>query len=137
VVSGNRVTRIPPLALAPEDFLDEWVALKWEDAAAWASSADTTKLQHWHDRLSRESREKIDTEFDFVQPCKTSEKTAKWQIGLQLESGEHDLPGDVPAELFFTISKRDNAFYVESVDKDRPPGCPGNTLPRGAREALP
>jgi len=49
------------LALAPEDFLDEWVALKWEGAAAWASSADTTKLQQWHDRLNRESREKIDT----------------------------------------------------------------------------
>jgi hypothetical protein len=137
-VSGDRVTRIPPLALAPEDFLDEWVGLKWEEATPWASSADAAKLQHWHDRLSRESREKIDTEFDFVQPCKASEKTAKWQIGLQLEgAGEHDLPRDVPAELFFTISKHDNAFYVESVDKERPPGCPGNTLPRGAREALP
>jgi hypothetical protein len=137
-VSGNRVTRIAPLALAPEDFLDEWVSMKWEDAAAWTSSADAEKLQQWHDRLSRDSRQKIDTEFDFVQPCKASEKTAKWQIGLQLEgAGEHDLPGDLPAELFFTISKRDNAFYVESVDRERPPGCPGNTLPRGAREALP
>jgi hypothetical protein len=137
-VSGNRVARVPPLALAPEDFLDEWVGMKWEDASAWASSTDAAKLQNWHDRLSRESREKIDTEFDFVQPCKTSEKTAKWQIGLQLEgSGERDLPGDLPGELFFTVSKRDNAFYVESVDQERPPGCPGNALPRGAREALP
>jgi hypothetical protein len=137
-VSGNRVTRIPPLALAPEDFLDEWVGMKWEDASTWASSADVAKLQHWHDRLSRDGPAKIDTEFDFVQLCKASEKTAKWQIGLQLEgSGEHDLPGDLPAELFFTISQRDGVFYVESVDKERPPGCPGNTLPRGAREALP
>jgi hypothetical protein len=57
---------------------------------------------------------------------------------LQLEgSGEHNLAGDSPAELFFTISKRDGAFYVESVDVERPPGCPGNALPRGAREALP
>ncbi len=137
-VSGNRVTRIPPLALAPEDFLDEWVGMKWEDAFTWTSSGEAAKLQHWHDRLSRDSREKIDTEFDFVQPCKAVEKTTKWQIGLQMEgSGEHDLPGDLPSELFFTISKRDGAFYVESVDKERPPGCPGNTLPRGAREALP
>lgn len=137
-VSGNRVMRIPPLALAPEDFLDEWVGMKWEDASAWTSSTDAGKLQHWHDRLIRDGPVKIDTEFDFVQPCKASEKTAKWQIGLQLEgAGEHDLPGDLPAELFFAISKRDGAFYVESVDKERPPGCPGNTLPRGAREALP
>jgi hypothetical protein len=137
-VSGNRVTRIAPMALAPEDFLDEWVGMKWEDASTWASTADAAKLQHWHDRLSRDGPAKIDTEFDFVQPCKASEKTEKWQIGLQLEgAGEHDRPGDLPAELFFTISKRDSAFYVESVDKERPPGCPGNTLPRGAREALP
>jgi hypothetical protein len=81
-VSGNRVKRIPPLALAPEDFLDEWVGMKWEDASAWTSNVDAAKLQKWHDRLSRDSREKIDTEFDFVQPCKAAEKAAKWQIGL-------------------------------------------------------
>jgi hypothetical protein len=137
-VSGNRVTRIPPLALAPEDFLDEWVDMKWEAAATWASSADVAKLQYWHERLNHEGRARIDTEFDFVQPCKAAENIAKWQIGLLLEgTGEHDLPGDLPDELFFTITKRGGAFYVESVEKDRPPGCPGNALPRGAREALP
>jgi hypothetical protein len=137
-VSGNRVTRIPPLALAPEDFLDEWVDLKWEAAAAWASSADVGELQYWHERLSREGREKIDTEFDFVQPCKTAENASKWQIGLLVEgTGEHDLPGDLPDELFFGIAKRDGAFYMESIGRDRPPGCPGNALPRGARDALP
>ncbi len=133
-VNGNRVTRIPPLALAPEDFLDEWVALKWESASTWVSGTDAAKLQYWHGRLSREGREKIDTEFDFVQPCKAAQNVSKWQIGLMLEgTGEHDLPD----ELFFTVSKRDGAFYLENVDKDRPPGCPGNALPRGAREALP
>jgi hypothetical protein len=138
-VSGNQVTRVPPLALVPEDFLDEWVGMKWENAAAWASSEEVEKLQHWHDRLSRrEGSDKIDTEFDFVQPCKVVENIPKWQIGLLLQgSGEHDLPGDMPDELFFTISKRDDAFYLDSIDKERPPGCPGNTLPRGAREALP
>jgi hypothetical protein len=137
-VSGNRVTRIPPLALAPEDFLDEWVGMKWETASTWVSSTDAAKLQYWHGKLSKEGREKIDTEFDFVQPCKSAENTSKWQIGLQLEgTGEHDLPADLPDELFFTINKREGAFYLESVDKDRPPGCPGNALPRGAREVVP
>ena len=137
-VSGNRVTRIPPLALAPEDFLDEWVEMKWESASTWVSSTDAAKLQYWHGRLSRDGREKLDTEFAFVQPCPAATNISKWQIGLQLEgTGEHDLPGDLPDELFFTISKRDGSFYVESIGKDRPPGCPGDALPRGAREALP
>jgi hypothetical protein len=126
------------LALAPEDFLDEWVDMKWENASTWAANADAAKLQYWHGRLSRDGREKLDTEFDFVQPCNSAENVPKWQIGLLLEgAGEHDPPGELPDELFFVISKREGAFYVESVGKDRPPGCPGNTLPRGAREALP
>jgi len=137
-VQGDKVTRVPPLALAPEDFLDEWLDLKWEDAAPWMASSDTAKLQYWHGRLSHEGREKIDTEFDFVQSCPAVEHNPKWQIGLQLEStGLHDLPGDLPDEIFFTVVKRDGVFYMESVDKDRPPGCPGNSLPRGARDAFP
>jgi len=137
-VKGNRVTRVPPLALAPEDFLDEWVEMKWESASTWVSSTDAAKLQYWHNRLSKEARAKLDTEFAFVQPCPAAENISKWQIGLQVEgTGEHDLPGDLPDELFFTISKRDGAFYVESIGKDRPPGCPGEALPRGARDPLP
>jgi hypothetical protein len=137
-VNGSHVTRVPPLALAPEDFLDEWVEMKWESASAWVSSTDAAKLQYWHSRLSKEARAKLDTEFAFVQPCPAAENISKWQIGLQLEgTGEHDLPGDLPDELFFNISKRDGTFYVESIGKDRPPGCPGEALPRGARDALP
>jgi hypothetical protein len=137
-MSGNQVKRIPPLALAPEDFLDEWLDMKWENAGTWVSSTDAAKLQYWHGRLSRGDREKIDTEFDFVQPCKAAENMEKWQIGLMLEgTGEHDLPGDLPDELYFTVTKRDGAFYLDSVEKDRPPGCPGNAFPRGARDALP
>ncbi len=137
-VNGDRVTRVPPLALAPEDFLDEWVEMKWESASTWVSSTDAAKLQYWHSRLGKEARAKLDTEFAFVQPCPAAANISRWQIGLQLEgTGEHDLPGDLPDELFFTISKRDGAFYVESIGKDRPPGCPGDALPRGARDALP
>jgi len=43
----------------------------------------------------------------------------------------------LPEEIFFTVVKRDGVFYMESVDKDRPPGCPGNSLPRGARDGFP
>ena len=137
-VGGNRVTRVPPLALAPEDFLDEWVDMKWENAAPWVSGTGAAKLQYWHGRLNRDGREKIDTEFDFVQPCPAAESMVKWQIGLLLEgAGEHDPPGDLPDELFFTITKRDGAFYLENVERERPPGCPGNALPHGGREALP
>jgi hypothetical protein len=138
-VSGNRVKRIAPLGLAPEDFLDEWVDMKWENASSWASGADMAKLQYWHERLSGDDeRKKFYTEFDFVQPCPARENISKWQIGLLLEgTGEHELPRDFPDELYFTVTKRDGAFYLESVEKDRPPGCPGKAYATGARDALP
>ena len=139
-VSGNRVTRIPPLATAPEDFLDEWMDLKWEDASHWvAASADTSKLQSWHGRLSKPAREeKVDTELDFVQPCPEAENDSKWQIGLLLEgAGEHALPKDFPEELFFTVKQSQGAFYVESADKERPPGCPGNAVAVGSKDVAP
>lgn len=36
-VDGDRVQRIHPLALRPEDFVDEWVQLNWEDAKRWSN----------------------------------------------------------------------------------------------------
>jgi len=136
-VNVNQVARIPPLALVPEDFLDEWLDMKWENASTWVSSADVAKLQYWLARLSRGGGEKFYTELDFVQPCPTAENIPKWQIGLLLEgTGERERPEDLPDELFFTITKRDGAFYMENVENDRPPGCPGNARPRGAADAL-
>lgn len=139
-VRGDRVTRIPPLATAPEDFLDEWMDLKWEDADQWvAASADASKLQFWHGRLSKQAREeKVDTELDFVQPCPEAENESKWQIGLLLEGAEeHALPKDFPEELFFTVKQSQGAFYLEGVEKERPPGCPGNAMAAGSKEVAP
>jgi len=43
-VVGGKMTRIQPLALTPEDFLDEWVQLDWNDAARLSSqSSDLPK----------------------------------------------------------------------------------------------
>jgi hypothetical protein len=132
-VTGDKVTRVPPFALLPEDFLDEWFSLKWEDAAQWTSDQAKSELEHWHERF--DERQKVRdfyTEFDFVQPCPDTGADARWQIGLTLEgSSEKDLPEDLPEELFFTVVKRDGAFYLDGVAERRPGRCPGESRPRG------
>jgi hypothetical protein len=132
-VEANKVSRIPPFALFPEDFLDEWFDLKWEEASPWISTRDDSDLQRWHERFaSRSEDHDFFTEFDFVQPCFAAGSDARWQIGLSLEgSSEKDLPEDVPEELFFTVVKRDGAFYIDGVAEERPGGCPGESRPRG------
>jgi len=126
-VEGDRVVRVAPLALLPEDFLDEWVNLSWEDALPWTSGFDLAQLHAWHDRLSRSgSDENLFTEFDFVQPCPSKGPELQWQIGLTLEqSSGGDRIEHIPAELFFTVVKHDEAFYIVGVATKRPNGCPG------------
>lgn len=127
-VEGDNVKRIVPLALVPEDFLDEWVGMKWEDASRWISGSRGDELHEWHERLGRPGRDDFFTEFDFVQSCPSPYNAPRWQIGLLLEgSGEKELPQDLPDEVFFTIIKREAAFFLEGVATDRPPGCPGGS----------
>ena len=49
-VIGDNATRMQPLALDPEDFLDEWVQLDWNEAAH--SSSQSPELQKWHTTLN-------------------------------------------------------------------------------------
>lgn len=124
-VTGNQVSRVPPLALIPQDFLDEWLQIPWDEAVRWISSKNPSALQEWHSRLEYKDRE-FGTEFDFVQQCPPADNLASWQIGLFLEPrGDSDAPADLPDEVFFTILRRDGAFYVADVATERPSGCPG------------
>ena len=131
-VEGTKVTRVPPFALLPEDFLDEWMDMKWEEAARWISGSEAARLEQWHARIGESGDDGFHTEFDFVQPCPPAPSTQRWQIGLLLEgTGEKSLPNDLPDELFFSVIKRDGAFYLEGVATDRAPGCPGNSRAGG------
>lgn len=37
----------------------------------------------------------------------------------------------LPQELFFTVTKQGEAFYLQRIDIIRPPVCPGETPPAG------
>ena len=124
-VSADRVTRVPPLALLPQDFLDEWVRLPWEEAVQWTRSPKLNGIRTWHERLQRSQSRSYYSEFDFVQPCGKEKQPAHWQIGVWIEAKNR--PEGLPDELFFTIAQERNDFYVEDVSTKRPPGCRGHS----------
>jgi hypothetical protein len=64
-ITGDQIVRIQPLALTPDDFLDEWVQLDWSEASRWSGSQ--TDLSTWHSKL--QALDSDSTEFEFVQPC--------------------------------------------------------------------
>ena len=130
-VAGDTVTRVAPVAFDPEDFLDEWFDMKWEDASHWISGSDASEFSRWHSRFhAHESERDFSTEFDFVEPCPSGATDPRWQIGVTLEgTGEKDLPRDLPDELFFTVRKHEDSFLLEGLSTERPPGCPGEAKP--------
>jgi hypothetical protein len=121
-VAGDRVTRIPPLALVPQDFLDEWVNLSWEEAARWTEPTKMEEIRTWHKRLHWSQTRPYYSEFGFVQPCRHG-NPSRWQIGLEIDP-EHR-PGELPEEVFFTVVRKGGIFLLKDISTKRPPGCPG------------
>ncbi len=113
-VNEAAVDRIPPLALQPQDFLAEWLSLPWEEAKQWAAPG----LQPWHLQLLQ--RDDVHTEIAMAQPCdKTASRTV---IAINVESTDTD------EEVYFTIRKDGQKYFIESVSLDQQPFyCPGDT----------
>jgi hypothetical protein len=126
-VSGQKVSRIQPLAVTPEDFLDEWVQLNWEDASRWTSDSSQPGLQSWHSKLN--SLEFDSTEFKVVQPCPKSESSVNrtWLIDLWIDRQLN--PSVQEEDLYLQVSQKNGIFYIDGIYKNRPAGCPGNTPP--------
>ena len=55
-VDGNKVQRTAPLALTPEDFLDQWAELNWDEARSWIASTAEPELKQWHEELQQLDR---------------------------------------------------------------------------------
>lgn len=123
-VIGDEMTRMQPLALAPEDFLDEWVQLDWSEAAH--SSSQSSDLPKWHSILNALAFDS--TEIEFVQQCREQGNADKvWLAGLWIDQKLN--PANENERLYIFVTERHHAFFVDSVNTTRPPGCPGKARP--------
>ena len=109
-VQGDRATRVPPLATKPEDFLDEWVALPWDEARRW--TAPVAELERWHTRL--EPKEPSAYGHSGVRSGKAG-RAGAWWVQLCLEGK------GLPAGLYFLVSKPAGAYRMEAVQTKLPP----------------
>lgn len=122
-IAESGVTRMPPVALLPQDFVDEWIQLPWSQASAWNKSADVTRIREWHDRTRTAKSTAGYSKLDFVQQC--GEGANNWQVALAiaLAGGIKSLSDDV----YFSVSKEDDSYFVTDIRSVRPRGCPGET----------
>jgi len=123
-VTRNEITRMQPMALAPDDFLDEWVQLDWSEATHLSSPS--SDLPTWHSILNTLAYDS--TEIEFVQPCREQGGSDKvWLAGLWIDQKLN--PTNRNERLYILISERNHAFFIDSVHTTRPPGCPGTARP--------
>jgi hypothetical protein len=126
-VSADRATRIPPLAFLPQDFLDEWLNLPWDEAARWTDDSALVESRDWHARA--EEITSHGPEFDFVQLCGMTNPAVKWLLGLVFADSNPGVATDLPEELYFTVRSDGRAFYLAGASPSRPQGCPGTARP--------
>lgn len=127
MISGQQAVRVQPLALTPEDFLDEWASLSWDQAGAWSNESMQPDLREWHSKLNRLTADS--TELEFVQPCPKQEGSdSTWLLGLWIDQKQN--PSSEDERLYITVSERAGAQYVDGIRKNRPAGCPGSASPR-------
>ncbi len=123
-ITESGVTRVPPVALLPQDFVDEWIQLPWSQASLWNRSGDVARVQEWHDRIRTAKAASVYSKLDFVQQCGEANN---WQVALAitLAGGIKSLSDDV----YFSVSKEDDSYVVTDIRSVRPRGCPGESVP--------
>src|SRR5215472_4758021 len=116
-VIGDQMTRMQPLALMPEDFLDEWVQFDWTEAADFSS--ESPDLSKWHSILNGLAYDS--TEIEFVQPCPKQGNADKlWLAGLWIDPKLN--PKSKNERLYVVVSERHHAFFVDSINTTRAAG---------------
>jgi hypothetical protein len=121
-VEGNRAQRIHPLALSPEDFLDQWAQLSWEEARKW--STGSAGIESWHSKISHIAPGSV--EIESVHRCSGSEDgDQKWLLELSVD--EQPDPALGLGSLFVKIDKTNGIFSVAGIQPSHPAGCNGRT----------
>lgn len=127
--SSTEPRRIDPVALLPQDFVDEWVTKPWTEMESRSDD-----LQKWHDFLAGGPDEFVSGTFDFVQPCQ--DKPGQWQIGVSFENLKgKELPEALP--VYFLVQQSEQyKFRMTGISFDRQDGCPGETPLKDERPSL-
>jgi hypothetical protein len=123
-LADSQVRQVAPVALTPEDFLDQWVQMSWDDARQWTKSSSDSGLQEWHSKLNGIVSDSV--EIESVQHCAgIGDGDQNWLVELSIDQRQNPSIGD--ESLYINVAKRGGSFRLEAVHKTHPTGCPGKT----------
>ena len=125
-VAEDSVRRIPPFAHTPEDFLDEWFSLPWNEASKWINPSASKTLHRLHTQIRAQrtdDQQPVFTEFVF-DPAACRIRPGKWQIGIDVAPASEDshVTGK-RLRQFFTITQNNGRFSLQNTSKASLPKC--------------
>lgn len=124
---GDKIQKIQPFAREPENFLDEWFNLSWDEASKWVQGSALKSLRSLHTiiRNDRSGADRRISESSVFTPPACEVKPDQWQVGIKFSPYDESklLPAGVPKELYFTIIRKDDDFFVKEVSKTRQQLC--------------
>jgi hypothetical protein len=101
--------RIDPVALLPQDFVEEWLTRPWTEMAARSVFGRRQKLEQWHQTFHSDSLSGAQM---FVRQC--GRLPGRYQVAIELNS----------SPVYFVVQEfSEFAFAVEDVSRTRQPGC--------------
>ncbi len=108
--AGDRLTRVPPVALNPGDFVEEWLTSPWAEAAQWlAPGSDRRALRRLHAAPS--SRE-----FDGA-PTQCRKDQGLWQVNFAA------IDDGTPASHALIRWRAPYGFEMVAIRPQPFPGC--------------
>jgi hypothetical protein len=123
-VYDHSVQRIAPIALTPEDFLDQWIQMSWNDVIEWTKASPNDALQGWHSKLNNLASDSTDLES--VHLCSgTVETDQVWLIELAVDQQFN--PSIKDETLYIEVAKKDGIFIVDGIYNVHPSNCQGKT----------
>ena len=108
-VHGNSARRVDPVALRPEDFVDEWLARPWSEMESWSAPANGATLRAAHQELQETKVPPIGTA---IYHCREADT---WQV-------EIDFTADT-TRYFIMLEPTEHAYRMIDVRTTPQPSC--------------
>jgi hypothetical protein len=131
-VSGDKVTRLEPVAAHARGFVEEWLTMPWEEAVVQSDPGQTGKLQTVHKQYEvsfKNTDDYTSWRSGPVQACTTGDR---FQTIMTTERNRR-VPGKsddevTPGPTYYFQLQQDNGYRLLTITTTPDPSCTGPDL---------
>lgn len=100
ISDDDKVKRVPPVALNPRDFVDEWLTQPWPDASAWTEHQFIGRMRAVHQQVPNKAWDGFVAGTFDGPPRRCRSDPTLWQVGFAPSHGKDFSEGST---LYFVV----------------------------------